>query len=44
MWGGSGPFLFDGASIEVGFVPVERTANVVSDIIDYVITLRRRRR
>lgn len=22
-WGGSGPFLFDGASVEVGFVPVE---------------------
>lgn len=22
-WGGSGPFLFDGASVEVGFLPIE---------------------
>jgi len=22
-WGGSGPFLFDGAAVEVGFLPIE---------------------
>lgn len=25
-WGGSGPFLFDGASIELGFLPIEGAA------------------
>ncbi len=44
-WGGSGPFLFDGAAVEVGFLPIESvsgTAYVL--VIDYVITFRRRRR
>lgn len=26
-WGGSGPFLFDGAAVEAGFIPVESTAS-----------------
>jgi len=25
-WGGSGPFLFDGAAVEVGFLPIEAVA------------------
>ncbi len=45
-WGGSGPFLFDGAAVEVGFLPIESVSGTaaVTDVIDYVITFRRRRR
>lgn len=45
-WGGSGKFLFDNASIELGYVPIERiiVTPEVAAILDYVITFRRRRR